>query len=166
MPWQEIGACCGEHSPGEVCRSRLFESAVFESQSRLEMRMITTTDQWKFPMRFRPGTSTWRVAEFESPDRPWLLAEFEHVEAVYKSFLLTSIDTLVATLRDKKARSNPAVEHCFAAHCFTDPGVVLRTGCQDRARTQRSASQSSAGRQSRQLLGRVPNRHAPSTAGL
>jgi len=55
--------------------------------------MITTTDQWKFPMRFRPGTSSWRVAEFESPDRPWLLAEFEHVEAVYKSFLLTSIDT-------------------------------------------------------------------------
>ena len=64
--------------------------------------MITTTDQWKFPMRFRPGTSTWRVAEFESPDRPWLLAEFEHVEAVYKSFLLTSIDTLVATMKDMR----------------------------------------------------------------
>jgi len=64
--------------------------------------MITTTDQWKFPICFRPGTCTWRVAEFESPDRPWLLAEFEHVEAVYKSFLLTSIDTLVATLKDTR----------------------------------------------------------------
>ncbi len=156
MPWQEIGACCGEHSPAEVCRSRLFESAVFESQSRLEMRMITTTDQRKLPICFRPGTSSRRVAEFESPCRPWLLADFEHLEAVYKSFLLTSIDTLVATLNDARLgrvlrlniglppTASPTQEWSFVP--------VAKTGQELSPRWS--------------LLGRVPNRHACSAAGL
>lgn len=120
------------------------------------MRMITITDQWKFPICFRPGTSTWRVAEFESPDRPWPLAEFEHVEAVYKSFLLTSIDTLVTTLNEARLgrvlRLNIGLPPTVSPTQAWSFVPVAKTGPELSPRWS--------------LLGRVPNRHACSAAGL